>query len=31
MQSEFISKVEEKKSQKLIEIGPGEQWTDFLE
>ena len=32
MQSEFINKVqEEKKNQKLIEIGPNEIWTDFLE
>lgn len=32
MQSEFLGKVqEEKKNLKLIEIGPGEQWTDFLE
>lgn len=32
MQSEFIHKVsEEKKNQKLIEIGAGETWTAFLE
>jgi len=30
--SEFIKTVkEEKKNQKLIEIGPNDVWTDFLE